>query len=360
MHIGHYISGLAHIGLIGWAFLGPVFRGEPEPVEAVGVAVISEAEFAALTQTERAPAPETDVAVPMAPEVSPEQPFAGAQTDDAPDQSRPNSAAPAETEEAPDLSGVEVPEPAELVDEVPELTPPSEEVAALQPRETEPDTVQPAPRVAPEPVAPPEPDVKIDDTVREAVVPDESSDAAPQDPQEATAPEAASTEIATEAKIGAPKTSVRPKLRPRPVAEAATETAPQADTEDSIAAALAEAGAEEQAETRAAPSGPPLTGGEKDALRISVQNCWVVDVGSQAANVTVTVGMKMSREGKVDGAITLLAAEGGDDAATKAAFEAARRAVLRCQKGGYKLPIEKYDHWREIEITFNPEKMRLK
>ena len=356
MHIGQYISGAAHIGLIGWALLGPVFQGKPEPVQTVGVAVISEAEFAALTEPERAPAPEMDVVVPVAPDLAPSQPFVGTEADTAPDQRPPESAEAAEAESVPDLSGAEVPEPAELIDEVPDLTPPSEEIAALQPREAEPETVQPAPRVAPEPVEAPEPDVKIDDTVREAVTPEDSSEAAPEEPQEATAPEAASTEIATEAKVGAPSTSVRPKLRPRPAAPAE----PKPSAEDSIAAALAEAGAQEQAETPAAPSGPPLTRGEKDALRVSVQNCWVVDVGSRAANVTVTVGMKMTREGKVDGAISLLASEGGDDEATKVAFEAARRAVLRCQKGGYKLPIDKYEHWREIEITFNPEKMRLK
>ncbi|MCW8844175.1 MAG: energy transducer TonB [Rhodobacteraceae bacterium] len=344
------------MGLISWALLGSVFQGKPEPVEISGVAVISEAEFAALSAPDQMPAPETNVAVPVAPELSEAAPFLGAEPDEAPDRNRPESAEAAEAEDAPDLSAAEVPEPAELIDSVPDMTPPSEEIAALQPREAESETVQPAPRVAPEPVALPEPDIKIDDVAQEAVVPEDSTEAIPQEPQEATAPEAASTEIATEAKVGAPTTSVRPKLRPR----TAVQTEPKADTDDAIAAALAEAGAEEQAETRAAPSGPPMTRGEKDALRISVQNCWVVDVGSQAANVTVTVGMKMTREGKVDGAISLIGAEGGDQQATKAAFEAARRAVLRCQKGGYKLPIDKYDHWREIEITFNPEKMRLK
>ncbi|MDV4145756.1 energy transducer TonB [Shimia sp. FJ5] len=360
MHIGHYISGAAHVGLIGWALLGSVFQSTPEPFEVAGVAVITEAEFAALSAPDQVPQPETDVEVPVAPELSEAEPFRGAEPDEAPDQNRPESAEAAETEDAPDLSAVEVPAPAELIDEVPDMTPPSEDIAALQPQEAEPETVQPAPRVAPEPVAPPEPDVKIDDTVREAVTPEESPDAAPQEPEEATAPEAASTEIVTEAKELAPKSSVRPQLRPRRAAEAESAPEPKDDTDDAIAAALAEAGTQEQAETPAAPSGPPLTRGEKDALRISVQNCWVVDVGSQAANVTVTVAMNMTREGKVDGAISLLRAEGGDDQATKVAFEAARRAILRCQKGGYKLPIDKYEHWREIEITFNPEKMRLK
>lgn len=358
MHIGHYISGAAHIGLIGWVFLGPVFQSAPEPFEVTGVAVISEAEFAALTAVDHAPVPETDVAAPVAPDVAEAEAVVMTEPDKAPEQVRPDSAKAAEVEKTPDLSAVAVPDPAELMDDVPDMTPPSEDTAALEARDAEPDTVQPAQRVAPEPVAAPEPDVKIDDTVQEAVTPEDSSEAAPQEPKEATAPEAASTEIATEAKVGAPKTSVRPKLRPRPAT--ASETAATESTDDAIAAALAEAGAETQAETAAAPSGPPLSRGERDALRISVQNCWVVDVGSQAANVTVTVGMSMTRDGKVDGAIELLGSEGGDERATKVAFEAARRAVLRCQKGGYKLPIEKYDHWREIEITFNPEKMRLK
>jgi hypothetical protein len=51
---------------------------------------------------------------------------------------------------------------------------------------------------------------------------------------------------------------------------------------------------------------------------------------------------------------------GGSENATKTAFQAARRAILRCQKDGYKLPVEKYDHWWDIEITFNPEEMRTR
>ena len=41
-------------------------------------------------------------------------------------------------------------------------------------------------------------------------------------------------------------------------------------------------------------------------------------------------------------------------------IEAARRAIIRCGADGYKLPPEKYDQWRDIEMTFNPEKMRIK
>ena len=55
-------------------------------------------------------------------------------------------------------------------------------------------------------------------------------------------------------------------------------------------------------------------------------------------------------------------AEDVDYAAKKArqAFEAARRAIIRCGAQGFDLPREKYDHWRDIEMVFNPEKMRIK
>ena len=51
---------------------------------------------------------------------------------------------------------------------------------------------------------------------------------------------------------------------------------------------------------------------------------------------------------------------GGSSDAARRAFAAARRAIIRCGRDGYDLPAEKYDRWRSIEMTFNPEKMRNK
>ncbi|MEK6216507.1 MAG: energy transducer TonB, partial [Boseongicola sp.] len=58
--------------------------------------------------------------------------------------------------------------------------------------------------------------------------------------------------------------------------------------------------------------------------------------------------------------IRQVSAAGGDAATQRAAFDAARRAILRCQKGGFPLPVEKYEHWRDIEMTFNPEGMQVR
>jgi hypothetical protein len=51
---------------------------------------------------------------------------------------------------------------------------------------------------------------------------------------------------------------------------------------------------------------------------------------------------------------------GGSSAAARQAFEAARRAIIRCGASGYDLPAEKFGQWQTIEMTFNPERMRVK
>jgi hypothetical protein len=62
----------------------------------------------------------------------------------------------------------------------------------------------------------------------------------------------------------------------------------------------------------------------------------------------------------VDGSLNLISAEGGSGRAVETAFQAARRAVLRCEQGGYDLPEEKYEHWQRIEMVFDPSEMRLR
>ena len=93
---------------------------------------------------------------------------------------------------------------------------------------------------------------------------------------------------------------------------------------------------------------------------MAVNRCWNVDPGSQAARVTMTVGFSLDQGGRVSGDVRQVAASGGDDAATRIAFDAARRAILRCQGDGFPLPAEKYSEWREVEITFDPSGMRLR
>lgn len=106
--------------------------------------------------------------------------------------------------------------------------------------------------------------------------------------------------------------------------------------------------------------GPPATGSEMEGFGASVISCWNVDPGSQAARVTMTVGFSLLPDGRVDGDVRQVSASGGDADAIEIAFQAARRAILRCQSGGYKLPADKYDEWKEVEVTFDPSGMRIR
>jgi hypothetical protein len=251
---------------------------------------------------------------------------------------------------------------------------------------------QDAPRVAPTPAETPEPDAEIAETPTPAVSPDAVGEQVQTEERPEAAPEAATTQIVTEATETtdkpslAPTSSARPRQKPErpvravqpvqpdePVAEqvaeaedqqaVAPDTTDEAAVDDAVAAALAEAATETSgAQATDGPAGPPMTDGEKDALRVAVQQCWNVgSLSSDALRTTVTVGVSVAQNGVPDaGSIRMIDFEGGTEAAARQAYEAARRAIIICGKNGFKLPPEKYDQWREIEMVFNPENMRIK
>jgi len=89
-------------------------------------------------------------------------------------------------------------------------------------------------------------------------------------------------------------------------------------------------------------------------LRARVSKCWVIDIGSEAGNTTVTVRFKLGMDGMVQpGSIRLIGSNAAKDSSEKPAFQTARRAILRCQKGGYALP-QNFDQSGYIEIEFDP------
>jgi len=161
----------------------------------------------------------------------------------------------------------------------------------------------------------------------------------------------------------APTRSPRPAPRPARPAAPAPRAPDPARTEDAVAAALSEALAGAQARpATAAPSGPPLSAGEKEALRVAVSSCWNVgSLSSAALATTVVVAVSLTQDGKPQmETIRMVSSSGGSEASAKQAFEAARRAIIRCGARGFALPAEKFDRWRDIEMTFNPERMRIK
>lgn len=351
MQTGTKISGIAHLGLIAAALFGGAFRSDPLPFEVHEVSVISSEEYAAMTAPRQPPEVAETLTTPVEPEPAP------------PTEETPEPETPAEPDPVPVQTA---PEP---------VAEPSEPESAVVPEPPAPPKID---RVAPEPVVTPPEDAKPDETEQADVTPDAEAET-PQDQQEATAPEQAVDRIVPEGpdKVNlAPSQSPRPPsarpTRPQPaqVAETTPElkSEPKADpkpepepsTADAVNAALAEALAG-PAVSEDAPTGPPLSAGEKEALRVAVSQCWNVDVGGRSSQVTVTLAMSLDPSGKVvANSLRLIGSEGGNDQSAQTAFQAARRAILRCQKDGYDLPAEKYAQWRDIEMTFNPERMRIK
>lgn len=383
MQTGTVISGAGHAALVLWVILGDWLftRDEPAAVEVASVTLMSSAEFEAMVAAapstptpapEPAPVPETASDPAPTPAIEPPPPVVPDLTQPVPEPSPFHEPVPDPA--LPENNGVADALPLPVnPDQIPDASlPPSE---SPRPR--------PAPRVAPVPVEAPDPAVEVAETPVEAVTPDpvEAPDVvAPEEP--AAAPEEAGTVLETEANrdqveqaSGAPPSSPRPRGRPVQQAAPPTETAaaqtpepepapePSTDT-DAVAQALAEALAGETPATGAsdAPQGPPMTGGERDALRVAVQQCWNVgSLSSDALRTTVVVAVSVAQTGVPDAAsIRLIEATGGTEAGARGAFEAARRAIIRCGARGFPLPPEKYDQWREMELVFNPDGMRMR
>jgi hypothetical protein len=112
-------------------------------------------------------------------------------------------------------------------------------------------------------------------------------------------------------------------------------------------------------EAVAAPSGPPLSAGERDALRVAVAQCWNIgSLSTEALGTTVVIAVKMNQNGTpVAETIRMLSSSGGSNAAAQRVFDSARRAIIRCGARGYDLPQEKFSQWQNIEMTFDPRKM---
>lgn len=383
MQTGTKISLAGHGLLITWALAGGWLNPEPLPFQSQDVSIISAEEFARLSEQYAAPEVSDVPEAPQEPaitETTPSIPERPSQTPETP-----ATPAPIETPVADTAAEPPAPEPdPEVPSRVPDA-PELPEIVTDLPQTAEPQTAQQTDRVAPEPVRAPEPDTQIGDVVQEEVAPDAEAEAN-QPVQEATAPEAASDRIVTEAEADdaeptAPLASVRPRARPaRPAPEPDPDPEPQTQTaardeepapdaeqnpeversavNDALAEALSGAGEVEAPE----PSGPPMTRGEKDALRIAVSQCWNVgSLSSEALRTEVVVGVTLSREGVPDiGSIRMLSSTGGSDSSAKQAYEAARRAIIRCGSRGFDLPADKYAQWRDIEMTFNPEGMRIR
>lgn len=91
-----------------------------------------------------------------------------------------------------------------------------------------------------------------------------------------------------------------------------------------------------------------------------LKSTWIIDPGAPSADVSVTVDFSLTPDGKVvPASIKLVSAQGGGQAAEKEAYRKARMAILRGSDLGFGLPLSKYQEWRNIEMVFDPQGMKL-
>ncbi|WP_157966454.1 hypothetical protein [Oceanibium sediminis] len=251
----------------------------------------------------------------------------------------------------------------------------------------------PAPRQAPRiasATAPTPPMPDRSDREEQATVPDDAPSETTET-AESAAPEEATTAISPNPESGEAdgsqlRLSTAPRARPRNFEAQALAAAEAARVEEAAGLAEQEAARRAEAEAQAArdaeqtpapaetatetaqsgepagapdtPVGPPLSVGEKDALRLAVQRCWNIPAGLEnASDLRVVVAVELDPSGRIIGAPRLIEPASADRREIVAAFDAARRALLRCQQGGYDLPRDKYEHWKNLEVAFDPKGM---
>ena len=383
MDIGVKISGTAHAILISIAIFGaPIFSSDEEnPIQISEVSLISLEEFELLTK-ENMPVfqsePEPEVQEPeLEPEVQEPEPEPEVQEPEPEPEPEPElEVQEPEPEPEPELE-VQEPEPEPEVQEIinesdsdfiapiadednlGELTPEFNENAAPKAAEIISDVSNEAPE---EPA-----DIgALEDTSFEKVngADEEKLEI---ELNENTPAEESTTQIVTEAeeqksdlvpsRTSKPKSrpknlkttkeiAIKPKLKPKEVVEAEKDT-----TAESILESLKEKKEPEPFLN--------LTPAQKESVGNIIRNkmrlCWNPPVGVENGLTNVMIlGLKFDIDGKlVESPVNLTPNSG---VGSLQAFEAARRAVIRCSPYN-ELDPEIYDGWKELNLKFNPKNM---
>jgi hypothetical protein len=102
----------------------------------------------------------------------------------------------------------------------------------------------------------------------------------------------------------------------------------------------------------------PLTLSEIDAIRAQIQECWIVPAGARyAEGLVVRLRIFLRPDGELAGMPEVVDGDRMNrDSHYRTAAEHAIRAVQKCVPLK-NLPPDKYERWRDIELTFDPREM---
>jgi hypothetical protein len=222
-----------------------------------------------------------------------------------------------------------------MLKERPKLPPKEDD----QPTPPEPQKTEAAPEPAPQPQ-------KMD-------APPETKPVETPPPPEAVAPEPVKTPPPP------------PKVTPKPEPKAAAEPKKEKFDIDKVMALIDKRSPAEK-------SAPNARVGEKnikgfgaqnamtadlaDALRGQIAQCWNPPVGGpHPEQLVVEFEVFLNQDGTIAQTPQLSGDSASHDSYTRAAAEAARRAIYTCQP--YKLPADRFGQWHDITLTFDPRQM---
>ncbi|MDR0744708.1 MAG: cell envelope integrity protein TolA [Holosporales bacterium] len=104
--------------------------------------------------------------------------------------------------------------------------------------------------------------------------------------------------------------------------------------------------------------GEVLTATQIDLIRQTIRKCWHFPAGlKNAEDLIVDIKMELDENGNVKKAEILNKSRANSDPDFKIASENAYRAVLDPNCNPLPLPKEKYNEWKELELSFNPKDM---
>ena len=374
MHVGHYISGAAHLSFLLWLVLGDVFTSKPDEISITTISIISTQQFEKEFVTDTIPqlSDEIEVLNQIEPDLATSNPIV----------SKIDEQVSATSPKVPDIpklqpDNIELPEQIQSV--IPELSNEPDQPGLNQddpspaplPETTETQSPVIADRVASVPVIPQNEDAFNDDAIDSlSQVPSDQENLDFKIEEQNQSTLGATTEIITEPKkkpSGAPKKSLRPKGRPQIQTGNETKDTPSEDLVDAVSSALSNIENEqENSESLDTVSNTSLNSSATiesigNALLKQIEPCWNVDVGNQNAYVKVTVAFSLDKNGKIErNEIKLVASEGGEGSAARSAFTNAKKTIFKCQKkwDGFNLQDFDYEQWQQIVLTFNPDQMR--
>ena len=92
------------------------------------------------------------------------------------------------------------------------------------------------------------------------------------------------------------------------------------------------------------------------AIQEQLRNCWRIDPGARGAeDIVVEIKVLLNQDGSVQRVDIVDVVRMVQDGFFRSAAENAKRAISRCSP--FRLPLRKYDVWRQLTLRFDPRQM---